>query len=72
MTDLHELANISQNLRVANRLGASGICRLEKLCARSAKDLLQLPGFGPRSLVEVRDALAQAGRTLRADGPEVA
>lgn len=49
---------------------AAGLTNWNKLCARSAKEIIALHGFGPKGLRILRAALKDKGLTLRADPPQ--
>ncbi|EKD46319.1 MAG: hypothetical protein ACD_68C00035G0003 [uncultured bacterium] len=52
--------NIKLSVRTRNALKAGGVENLEKLAKKSAKELLELEGFGNKALTEVRKALEKA------------
>jgi hypothetical protein len=54
-----DLPPMSKPARAA--LAQAGITRLEHVAGRRASELLALHGVGPKSIRELRDALAEAG-----------
>jgi hypothetical protein len=45
-----------------------GIITLEKLSQYTEKEILSIHGIGPKSMPTLKEALAEAGLTLRDDG----
>ncbi|MEQ1504981.1 MAG: DNA-directed RNA polymerase subunit alpha C-terminal domain-containing protein [Myxococcota bacterium] len=62
-----------QDLRLSDRtaraLAEARIRTLRELVAETGEDLLHYKNFGRKSLVEVRDVLAELGLTLADDRP---
>ena len=52
------------SVRTANGLANLGVTTLRDLCARTEADLLRSKQFGPKSLAELREILAELGLSL--------
>jgi hypothetical protein len=60
-------AQLDLSPRVRRILEANGIARTSRLTALNERELLSLPGFGRKCLVDVCEVLAEAGLTLAID-----
>ncbi len=64
------LRELVLSVRTLNALAAESITTLDSLLKCRTSDLMRLPGFGRKSLDEVRGALESRGQHLQPDNPE--
>ncbi len=55
-------ANLSQPARRA--LTEAGLTRLDQIAGRGTRELLQLHGVGPKTIRQLKEALAERGMTF--------
>lgn len=59
------ISELDVSLRAVFALSNQGIVRIEHILTKTERELLRIPNFGPRSLNEVKAALAKLGLCLR-------
>jgi hypothetical protein len=67
---LRDVEQLELSVRTSNCLRNDGIRYIGDLVLRSEDDLLRTPNFGRKSVVEVKDVLAQIGLELGQDLPD--
>jgi hypothetical protein len=64
-SDDESIGCLDLTVRSSNGLKSEGILTIGQLVACSEVDLFKIPGFGKKSLIEVKDALAARGLNLK-------